>query len=164
MVPQELCIMAMICDPPEDGPATTYEDVVALVEERLDRSPRYRQCVTRVPRGLSHPVWVDVGDFDVRRHVRRLAVDASEAGPGGVSIRAFEALCGRASVEPFDYNHPLWRIDVVENVGDGGLGLICAVHHAIADAIAALGFFAALLLPRAARHGITQEFAAVRLR
>jgi hypothetical protein len=31
-------------------------------------------------------------------------------------------------------------------------------------AAAVLAFFAALLLPRAARHGITQEFAAVRLR
>jgi hypothetical protein len=40
-----------------------------------------------------------------------------------------------------------------------GHSLAPAVYLA---AVSALGFFAALLLPRAARHGITQEFAAVR--
>ena len=47
--------------------------------------------------------------------------------------------------------------------------LLARTGHSLAPAVylaaaASLAFFAALLLPRAARHGITQEFAAVRLR
>ena len=142
MVPQELCVAALLCDPPERGATPGYDDVWALVEERLGRSPRYRQCVTRVPHGLDRPVWIDVDDFDLRRHVRRAEVGA---GGGSVTPRAFEQLCEQASIEPFDYNHPLWRIHVVEGIEGDRLGLICVVHHAIADAIAALAFFAALL-------------------
>ncbi len=50
-----------------------------------------------------------------------------------------------------------------------GNRLLARTGHSLAPAVylaaaAALAFFAALLLPRAARHGITQEFAALRLR
>jgi MFS transporter, MHS family, proline/betaine transporter len=76
-----------------------------------------------------------------------------------------------------------WRVrctvlSVGYNVGMALLGgttpmvatwLLARSGHSLAPAVylsaaAALAFFAALLLPRAARHGITQEFAAVRLR
>ena len=76
-----------------------------------------------------------------------------------------------------------WRVrctvlSVGYNVGMALLGgttplvatwLLARTGHALAPAVylaaaAVLAFFAALLLPRAARHGITQEFAAVRLR
>ena len=73
-----------------------------------------------------------------------------------------------------------WRVrwtvlSVGYNVGMALLGgttpmvatwLLVRTGHSLALAVwaAALAFFAALLLPRAARHGITQEFAAVRLR
>jgi len=53
-----------------------YEDLLALVGQRLAFLPRYRQRVLTVPGHLARPVWVDDVDFDLNYHVRRSALPA----------------------------------------------------------------------------------------
>jgi len=109
------------------GPAPTLDDLRALVEERLP--PRYRQRVGRSLLGLRAPGWLDEADFDVRRHVRRVAVPT----PG---CRADVAeLVGRTMSERMDRDHPLWDITLCEGLEGGRWGLICRIHHALADGV-----------------------------
>ena len=109
------------------GPAPALDDLRALVEERLP--PRYRQRVRRSLLGLRAPGWEDEADFDVRRHVRRVAVPA----PGGRAELA--ELMGRTMSERMDRDHPLWDITLCEGLEGGRWGLICRIHHALADGV-----------------------------
>ncbi len=84
------------------GPAPTLDDVRELVEDRLP--PRYRQRVRRSLLGLRAPGWLDEEDFDVSRHVRRVAVPA----PGGREELA--ELLGRTMSKRMDrHGHRLAR-------------------------------------------------------
>jgi hypothetical protein len=57
---------------------------LALLRERMRRAtvavPRLRQCVEPAPGGIGAPAWVDDPEFDVRWHVRRIAL----APPGSM--------------------------------------------------------------------------------
>ena len=109
------------------GPAPTLDDVRELVEDRLP--PRYRQRVGRSLLGLRAPGWLDEEDFDVSRHVRRVAVPA----PGGREELA--ELLGRTMSERMDRDHPLWDITLCEGLEGGQWALICRIHHALADGV-----------------------------
>jgi WS/DGAT/MGAT family acyltransferase len=109
------------------GPAPTLDELRTLVEERL--LPRYRQRVRRSLLGLRAPGWEDEADFDVRRHVRRVAVPT----PGGRSEVA--DLMGSIMSERMDRDHPLWDITLCEGLAGGRWGLICRIHHAFADGV-----------------------------
>ncbi len=109
------------------GPAPDLDELCALIEDRLP--PRYRQRVTRSLLGLRAPGWADEPDFDVRRHVRRVAVPT----PGGQAEVA--ELMGRVMGERMDRDHPLWDITLCEGLRGGRWGLVCRVHHALADGV-----------------------------
>src|SRR6476660_7335328 len=49
------------------------------MEKRVSAVPEFRRKLRRVPLDLDHPVWVDHADFDIDRHVHRMALPA----PGG---------------------------------------------------------------------------------
>ena len=54
--------------------------------QRLALVPRFRQKVTKTPLGLSNPVWADDADFDLRWHVRHVALPSP--GSDGAAARA----------------------------------------------------------------------------
>jgi diacylglycerol O-acyltransferase / wax synthase len=111
------------------GPAPQMDELRALVEQRLPLAPRYRQRVRRSFLGLRAPGWEDEADFDLRRHVRRVAVPA----PGGEAEMA--ELMGRTMADRMDRDHPLWDITLVEGLDGGRWGLLCRIHHALADGV-----------------------------
>ena len=111
------------------GPAPALDDLRAMVEARLPLAPRYRQVVRPSLLGLRAPGWEDEPDFDVRRHVRRVAVPT----PGGRAEVA--ELVGRTMSERMDRDHPLWDITLCEGLEGGRWGLICRIHHALADGV-----------------------------
>jgi diacylglycerol O-acyltransferase len=109
------------------GPAPALEELWALVEQRVP--PRYCQRVRRSLLGLRPPGWADEADFDVRRHVRRVAVPT----PGG-QVELAE-LVGRIMSERMDRDHPLWDLTLCEGLEGGQWALVCRVHHALADGV-----------------------------
>ena len=111
------------------GPAPRLEELRALVEQRLPLAPRYRQRVRRSFLGLRAPSWEDQAGFDLRRHVRRAAVPA----PGGEAELA--ELVGRTMADRMDRDHPLWDVTLVEGLTGGRWGLLCRIHHALADGV-----------------------------
>jgi diacylglycerol O-acyltransferase len=91
--------------------------------------PRYRQRVRRVPLDLGRPVWVDDPHFQVRHHVRHVAVPA----PGGPE--ELRGIAGRVFGRPLDLTRPLWELWVVEGLAEGGWALISKVHHCLVDGV-----------------------------
>lgn len=111
------------------GPPPSLDELCELVESRLSLAPRYRQRVRQSLRGLRAPHWEDEAGFTIRRHVRRVALPS----PGGDEEMA--ELMGRTMADRMDREHPLWDVTLCEGLAGGRWGLICRIHHALADGV-----------------------------
>jgi diacylglycerol O-acyltransferase len=98
---------------------------------RLSRAvvavPRLRQRVVASVGRLSPPMWVDDPEFDLDRHVWRIAVPA----PG--TDADLHELAVRLLLDPFDRTRPLWQFVVIEGLADGRAALFQKMHHTITD-------------------------------
>jgi diacylglycerol O-acyltransferase / wax synthase len=117
----------------------TVERLRTQIEQRLALAPRLRSRLAEAPFGLGAPAWVDDPGFDVSRHVR--AVDAAAA----VDRPRLLDLVARLMSERLPRDRPLWAIDVVEPLVDGGVAAIWRIHHALADGGASLAIGSAVL-------------------
>ena len=123
------------------GPAPqplTLPRLRALVDSRLHVNPRFRQRLAFPPGGFGAPVWVDDEHFELAAHVT-----AHEGDP--LSHAAFAELADRVLSEPLDRTRPLWHIELVPRLQDGGSGLILKAHHAMVDGLSALALGLLLL-------------------
>ena len=111
------------------GPSPSLGELRSLVESRLPLAPRYRQRVRRSLLGLRAPRWEDEPGFDVRRHVRQVALPS----PGGQEEMA--ELMASTMADRMDRDHPMWDITLCEGLAEGRWGLICRIHHALADGV-----------------------------
>jgi len=111
------------------GPAPSLDELRRLVAERLPMAPRYRQRLRRAPLDLRPPGWQDDPDFDVRNHVRSARVPS----PGGKDEVA--DLVGSTMAQLMDRDQPLWDITLCEGLDGDRWGLLCRVHHALADGV-----------------------------
>ncbi len=89
--------------------------------------PRLRQHVVASVGRLSPPVWVDDPEFDLDRHVWRIAVPA----PG--TDADLHDLAVRLLLDPFDRARPLWQFVIIEGLTDGRAALLQKMHHTITD-------------------------------
>ena len=112
-----------------EGPAPTYTDFAAEIERRLPMVPRYRQKLRTVPLRIGPPVWVDDPKFDVRRHLRHIALPK----PGGDAELA--QLMGWVMAQRLDRDHPLWEYWLVSGLAGRHWGLISKVHHSMVDGV-----------------------------
>lgn len=90
---------------------------------------RFRQRIVESPAGAGRLFWEEDPLFDVRAHIRRIALPA----PGNTS--ALQCLLGELMTDGFEHSRPLWRIYLIEFEA-GGCAIFCRTHHAIADGIA----------------------------
>lgn len=109
------------------------------VESRLHLVPRFRQLLYRPRLGLGWPVWVDAPAFDLADHVRvrPLAVPADRAQ----LLQACEQLAQRR----LDPSRPLWELWLLPGLPKQRIGLFMKLHHAVADGVAGVAAFGALL-------------------
>ena len=112
-----------------DGPIP-FREFVANIDSKLDLIPRYRQVAVPPPFNLGYPTWEFAADFDIKRHIFRVRLDA----PGGEA--QLEALASRLLSQTLDRGKPLWEIHIVEGLADGRGALIARIHHALADGVA----------------------------
>ncbi|HSO97785.1 MAG TPA: wax ester/triacylglycerol synthase family O-acyltransferase [Solirubrobacteraceae bacterium] len=120
----------MVFDPLPGGGAPTVEDVCANAAARLEQLPRFSQKLSS-PRvgGLAWPSWVSDERFDLRAHIKRVALPA----PGGPS-----QLCDWAAdfySHRLDRTRPLWETAVIEGLEDGGWALANKTHHCLVDGV-----------------------------
>jgi diacylglycerol O-acyltransferase / wax synthase len=107
----------------------TYEQVVALIGQRLGYLPRYRQRVLEVPVHLARPVWVDDVDFDLNYHVRRSALPEP-----GTDAQLFD-LVARLLSRRLDPERPLWEAYFVEGLAGDRVALVTKTHQSVVDGV-----------------------------
>jgi len=128
--PMQTMVLAKLA-PGRSAPLTTGE-VASLLAARLDLLPAFRLRVVGVPLGISHPVFVEDGGFDVAQHVRHAVV----AEPGGDG--ELDRLCAELAARPLDRSRPLWQITLVDGLARARQGLVLEIHHALMDGFATL--------------------------
>ena len=114
-----------------EGPPPPFEELRAMVETKLDLTPRYRQKIRFVPLGLGEPVWVDDPHFNIGYHLRHSAVPA----PG--SETQLRATAARVFSQHLDRSKPLWEIWMVQGLDEDRWALLSKVHHCMVDGVAA---------------------------
>jgi diacylglycerol O-acyltransferase / wax synthase len=87
-----------------EGPAPDQKSLVSTLAHRIARCPRFAQRLQRRPFDVGAPQWVDDPDFDLCRHVRRIAVPQP-----GSEHELFELIADVMSWR-LDRSRPLWGI------------------------------------------------------
>ena len=108
------------------------------LERRIGALPTFRRKVRDSILNLDHPVWVEDRNFDIERHVHRVAVPA----PGGQQELA--DFCAHIAGVPLDRSKPLWEMWVIEGLADGKIAVLLRMHHAGVDGVTASDLLAQL--------------------
>jgi WS/DGAT/MGAT family acyltransferase len=115
----------------EPGPrGLTYEDVLQKIADRIPYCPKFTWKLKETPFGFDRPMWIDDPDFDVRRHLRRIAVPS----PGGA--QELGELAGNLASTQLDRNRPLWEMYFIEGLAGGRIGVMMKYHHCLLDGVA----------------------------
>ena len=123
----------------DDEGHVSVEAVRQDLEARLPLVPRFRQLLYRPRRGLGWPLWVDAPSFDLADHVRVHPV----AAPGGQE--QLLQTCQELTRQRLEPTRPLWELWILPGLTDRRIGLFLRVHHVLADGLAAMTAFGALL-------------------
>ncbi len=109
--------------------------------KRIPAVPEFRAKLADSELNLDHPVWVEDEDFDLSRHLNRIALPA----PGGREELA--DVCGHIASVQLDRSKPLWEMWVIEGWRDrtNSLALMIKVHHAAVDGVSAANLLNQLL-------------------
>lgn len=121
-----------ILDPAESD-RFGFEELKKHTLERLERVPKFRWKLKEVPLHLDRAVWIEDKDFDIDRHVRRIAVPP----PGG--RREVGDLLGMLMTYQLDRRRPLWEMWYVDGVVGGQVALIMKYHHCLMDGMSGAG-------------------------
>eukprot|EP01135_Chromosphaera_perkinsii_P007753 Nk52_evm42s967 gene=Nk52_evmTU42s967 len=102
--------------------AMTFEKFSQNVEQRLLPHKRFVSIA-------DYDSWRIDPDFDIRAHVRRVAL------PGDGTDNELQLLASQLMLEPLDPSKPLWRYYFVTNYYGEGCAVIVRIHHVIGDGI-----------------------------
>ena len=106
-----------------------FEKFKAELADRVRYMPPLRRKLHDSFLNLDHPVWVEDEDFDINRHVHRIAVPT----PG--SKRELGELVSHVAGLPLDRTTPLWDIWVMEGLSDGQVAVMAKMHHSTVDGV-----------------------------
>src|SRR5512134_3023165 len=122
---------ALVFDPvPETGAPPPFEDLVALLDERIGLLPRFR-CRLSAPRaeGLRRPSWVTDAAFALEAHVRHATLPAPGRG------EEVQEWLGDFWSHRLDRGRPLWEMTLVDGLEGGRWMLATKTHHAMVDGV-----------------------------
>jgi diacylglycerol O-acyltransferase / wax synthase len=126
--PLHVCGVVMIS--PQTMPEPySFESLKAGIGRRISAMPEFLRTLHTVPLHLDHPVWVIDDDFDIDRHVHRLAVPS----PGGE--QELSEIVGHLAGIPLDRARPLWEVWVIEGLESGQVAVFTKMHHATVDGV-----------------------------
>jgi diacylglycerol O-acyltransferase / wax synthase len=126
-----------VIDP--QGGTITYEDIVANLADRIRYAPKFTWKLKTMPLGFDRPIWVDDPEFDVRWHVRRIAVPS----PGGA--KEIGEVAGSIMSTQLDRRRPLWELWHIEGLAGGMIAILMKYHHCLLDGVAGASLATALL-------------------
>lgn len=120
-----------------DGPLP-FDQFVAGIESKLDLLPRYRQKAVRPFLDIGLPSWQDDPDFDIRRHIFHVTL---EAPAGEAQLRE---LTGRIFTQLLDRGKPLWEVYIVDGLAGGRSAIVAKVHHCMVDGVSGVGLLSVM--------------------
>jgi diacylglycerol O-acyltransferase len=119
----------IVLDPATIPGGYDFAEFKDQLERRIDGVPMFHRKLKQVPLGIDHPVWVTDDDFDIDRHVHRMALPS----PGGA--RELADLCGHMAGIPLDRSRPLWEFVVIEGLESGKVAVFTKMHHCTVDGV-----------------------------
>jgi diacylglycerol O-acyltransferase len=119
----------IVLDPSTMPTEYSFERMQLEIEDRVSGVPTFTRKLRRVPLGLDHPIWVEDKQFDIERHLHRLALPS----PGGYQelVKLLSHLAGL----PLDRSRPLWEMWVIEGYEDDKIVVFSKMHHATVDGV-----------------------------
>lgn len=120
----------MLIELPKPRAGKPYDFQARLIrhlQERLPQAPALRRVLKETPLDLAHPMWVEVDQINLNRHVLKRTL----AGKGG--LNKLQALTGKLHAALLDRKLPMWQFVVIENVEPGVIALYSKIHHALLD-------------------------------
>lgn len=118
---------------PSESDRFSFEEVRRTLLNRIHRVPKFTWKLKEVPLHLDRAVWIPDKDFDIDRHVRRIAVPP----PGG--RREIGELAGMLMSYQLDRRRPLWELWYVDGVVGGQVALMMKYHHCLMDGVSGSG-------------------------
>jgi diacylglycerol O-acyltransferase len=112
--------------------AVDLEMIKRRLVRRLDRAPALRKIVQPAPPLGGPPLWVDDPRFSIHRHL--YAARLAPPGDRATLLRTVELVLRQL----LDRSHPLWESWFFTGLEGGQVAMLVKVHHALADAAAAL--------------------------
>jgi diacylglycerol O-acyltransferase len=128
----------LLLDPATIPGGYSFERLREDLEQRVRGIPAFHRKLRPVPLEIDHPVWVEDTDFDIDRHVHRLAVPS----PGG--MEELGELAAHMAGIPLDRSRPLWEMCVIEGLGSGQLAIFTKMHHATVDGVSGANMISVL--------------------
>ncbi|HEY9417522.1 MAG TPA: wax ester/triacylglycerol synthase domain-containing protein [Pseudonocardia sp.] len=106
-----------------------WDRFVAAHEWAVKMVPRFRQRVVEAPLGIGNPRWAVDPEFDLRYHLRRMALPG--AGGWAELLEAAAAI----AMAPFDRSRPPWEVVLFEGLPDGRGAYLLKLHHSATDGL-----------------------------
>lgn len=119
----------IVVDPATIPGGYDFGEFKSELSRRVSGIAMFNRKLKFVPGGFDFPVWVTDEEFDIDRHVHRLAVPA----PGGE--RELSEVAGHLAGIPLDRSRPLWEMYVIEGLANGQLAVFSKMHHASVDGV-----------------------------
>jgi diacylglycerol O-acyltransferase / wax synthase len=114
-----------------EGSAPNHGQFKEKLAERIQAIPRCTQMLRTQPFDVGAPQWVDDPEFDLGRHVRRIAVP--RPGDDNELFRVVADVLERR----LDRDRPLWECWVIEGLKSNRWAILMKIHHCMADGISA---------------------------
>ncbi len=110
-----------------EAPDFCFEKLLEVLEERIPIEPRYTMKLRATSYGIDRPYLVHDPDFDVRNHVKRIAVPS----PGG--LKELAELVSFLHASPLERDKPLWEMWLIEGAENGRVAMYSKTHHCLMD-------------------------------
>ncbi|MFT7722562.1 MAG: wax ester/triacylglycerol synthase family O-acyltransferase [Roseateles sp.] len=117
----------LLLDLPEGYDGDFYEDVKAMIRDRLHLATVLNRKLAPMPFELAEPVWIDDDDIDIDHHVRSLTLRR----PG--TMEQLDTLIARLHSTLLDRSRPLWEMYVIEGLENGQVAFYSKAHHSGVD-------------------------------
>jgi diacylglycerol O-acyltransferase len=114
-----------------EGSPPDYAIFKSILAERIQAIPRFIQMLRMQRFDVTAPAWVDDPEFDLSRHVRRIAVP--RPGDDSELYRVIADVLERR----LDRDRPLWECWVIEGLAGNRWAILMKIHHCMADGISA---------------------------
>ncbi|GAC58795.1 hypothetical protein GOHSU_52_00030 [Gordonia hirsuta DSM 44140 = NBRC 16056] len=105
----------------------SFDGLRAEMARRVKGLPIFRRKLADSLTNIDHPVWVEDTDFDIDRHVHRIAIPS----PG--RIQEVAQVSSHLISQALDRKKPLWDMWVMEGMEGGRIALLLRMHHASVD-------------------------------